>query len=58
MTDMTVNMVAKLLAETDGIILQELAEVLVRINPKAAETLEFSLGAASMDAKMVEKCYG
>ena len=55
---MTVNMVAKLLAETDGIILQELAEVLVRINPKAAETLEFCLGTASMDANMVEKCYG
>ena len=58
MSDMTVNMVAKLLAETDGFILHELAEVLVRINPNAAETLEFCLGTASMDARMVEKCYG
>ena len=58
MTDMTVNVVAKLLAETDDFILQELAEVLVRINPKAAETLELSLSTASMDANMVEKCYG
>jgi len=57
MSDMTVNMVAKLIAETDGIILQELAEVLVRINPKVADTLEFCLGSASLDANMVEKCY-
>jgi hypothetical protein len=50
--------IADTLAALDSETLQLVAEVLVRKDPRVAEALEFSLGTSSMDARMVEKCYG